>query len=408
MVHHKIMILCIQREILTGSRDPSQHEEFYRGILASTPMRPIDNKMVCQLIPKFFKHFPHLAKRALEVYFDLCEDDDVAVRQEAIKGLPQLCGEIQEYTVLIARLLAKLLLKTDSGEVSIVSESLVSVIQWDPVSAIAVILDQIKKGSYKVLGSAKTFFNPVVNSNEYLIFFCKKILPKFMSFPGAKYGSESAIAILKLLTEVATYSDLKFIDDLIDEVFDVLTQFLPIPAKDEQDTYKRLQFPSVECLLYTMHHMMRSTPSYFLYKPDQLTDFRIRLLYLLRASHTYTKILEDVLKKKEKDEEDRAKIVTLKIISNIKILIKDFFRNPPSQKSLIVLSWLGIENPSAKRKATSADRTSKIFKGHYGQRVHRPRMFVPKVPKYLCNMYPPNIRLSRFDKWALDYVIKTE
>ncbi|CAH1394701.1 unnamed protein product [Nezara viridula] len=230
MVHHKIIILCIQREILTGSRDPSQHEEVYRGILGLSPMRPIDSKMVCQLIPKFFLHFPQLARRALEVYFDLCEDDDVAVRQEAIKGLPQLCGEIQQY-VLHAR-------------------------------------------KYK-----STFLN---------------------------------------------------------------------------DKIKNLQ------------------------------GYRLRLLYFFGALQAYVKTLEDVLQKKEKDEENTVEIVT-KTISNIKILIKQFFRNPPSQKTSGVLSFLGTENPSAKRKATSADRTSKIFKGHYGQRVHRPRMFLPKVPKYRRN-----------------------
>lgn len=486
----KIEKLYIQYEILAESKDPSQHEEVYRTILASTQGNAKEKKLVCQFIPKFFPHYPQLSKMALEAYFDLCEDNDVAIRKEAIKGLAQLCREMKQYTKRIADILAQLLQATDSGEVSIVRESLITVIKSDPVSALKGVFNQIKNGDDKVrektikflatrvrrlpsstfspevqdvfiaeiketfqdatseeipllfglllwtrLGkntvgrklildivlsyleadkailivderyslkrfitfavTAKTLFTSDINSNKYLVFFCKEVLPKFMSITGAMDGSGCAIALLKLLAEVATYSkDLKDIDDLIDEVFAILTEFLPCPSEDEQDVYKRLQFSSVECLLYTLHHMMRASPTYFSDKTEKLKDFRIRLLYFFRASQAYVKTLEDALKKKKKDDEDRVKIVALKTISNINTLIKDFFHNPPSQKSSIVLSWLSTENFPAKRKATSANRGEKILKGDDGQHTYQ-----PPIGKYSQNLWP-NLRLSRFDKWA--------
>ena len=385
MESDKIEKLYMQYEILVESKDPNQHEEVYTTILASTHGDAKEKKLVCQFIPKFFHHYPQLAKSALDSYFDLCEDNDVSIRKEAIKGLPQMCRELKQYTKPIADILAQLLQAVDLGELSIVRESLVAVVKSDPISALKGIFNQIKHGDDKVrencikflatrvrrlpsstfspeaqdvfiaeiketfqdatseeisllfglliwtrlgkntvgrklildivlshletdkailivderyrlnrfitfLATAKTLFTSDINSNKYLIFFCKEVLPKFMTFSGSKDGFGCATLLLKLLAEITTYSkDMKDVDDLIDEVYTLLIEFLPFPSEDDQDVHKRLQFSSVECLLYTMHHLMRASPNYFSNKIDKLKDFRMRLLFFFRASKTYDK-----------------------------------------------------------------------------------------------------------------------
>jgi hypothetical protein len=40
-----------------------------------------------------------------------------------------------------------------------------------------------------------------------------------------------------------------------------------------------------------------------------------------------------------KTDENKIKVVALKITSNINALIRDLFHNPPSYKSILTLSW---------------------------------------------------------------------
>lgn len=58
------------------------------------------------------------------------------------------------------------------------------------------------------------------------------------------------------------------------------------------------------------------------------------------------KTLEETIKNNKKDDQDnmdtRIKVIALKTISNINILIKDFFHNPPVYKSNIKPSWLSV------------------------------------------------------------------
>lgn len=59
----------------------------YGVILAGVKSNdPLARRLSSQFISRFFNHFPSLCSEALEAMLDLCEDDDVVVRKQAIKA----------------------------------------------------------------------------------------------------------------------------------------------------------------------------------------------------------------------------------------------------------------------------------------------------------------------------------
>lgn len=57
-----------------------QHESEYLAIVAAVKGSSQEKRLASQFIAKFFKHFPKHGEQTLNAMFDLCEDDDVAVR----------------------------------------------------------------------------------------------------------------------------------------------------------------------------------------------------------------------------------------------------------------------------------------------------------------------------------------
>lgn len=103
-----------------------QHETEYKEILDAVKGSPKEKRLASQFISKFFKHFPHLADTAIDALIDLCEDDDVQIRRQAIKELPALCKDSKKHTASIADILAQLLTATDAAELQQVNMSLIA------------------------------------------------------------------------------------------------------------------------------------------------------------------------------------------------------------------------------------------------------------------------------------------
>ena len=72
-------------------------------------------------------------------------------------------------------------------------------------------------------------------------------------------------------------------------------------------------------------------------------SFYDRLQYFARGVQGYMKKLRESLQGKStdqlKDEEGRIKVTALRTTSNINSLIRDLFRNPPSYKATVTLSF---------------------------------------------------------------------
>lgn len=74
---------------------------------------------------------------------DLCEDENIQIRRQAIKELPQLCKDNKEHTSKIGDILAQLLIVDDSAELQQVHMSLQSVMKYDAKGTLAGVVSII-------------------------------------------------------------------------------------------------------------------------------------------------------------------------------------------------------------------------------------------------------------------------
>ncbi|CAK1551863.1 unnamed protein product [Leptosia nina] len=134
--------------ILADAKDDiSKHEKEYLEILAAVKGSDKEKRLASQFIAKFFNSFPNLADQAIEAQFDLCEDDDVAIRKQAIKELPVMCKSNKEHTQRIADILAQLMQSEDSTEINVVTNSLLAIIKIEPRAALAGLFSQIHQST---------------------------------------------------------------------------------------------------------------------------------------------------------------------------------------------------------------------------------------------------------------------
>ncbi|CAG9792035.1 unnamed protein product [Diatraea saccharalis] len=134
--------------ILADAKDDiSKHEKEYLEILAAVKGSDKEKRLASQFIAKFFHNFPNLSEQAIEAQFDLCEDDDVAIRKQAIKDLPVLCKENKEHTQRIADILSQLLQSDDTTEINVVTNSLMTILKGDPKGALTGIFSQIHQST---------------------------------------------------------------------------------------------------------------------------------------------------------------------------------------------------------------------------------------------------------------------
>lgn len=96
--------------------------------------------MASQFIAKFFKHFPNLADAAIDASLDLCEDENIQIRRQAIRDLPLLCKETKEHIPKIGDILAQLLVVDDQQELQQVHMSLQQILKIDAKQSLAGIV----------------------------------------------------------------------------------------------------------------------------------------------------------------------------------------------------------------------------------------------------------------------------
>lgn len=70
------------------------------------------------------------------------------IRKQAIKDLPALCKDNKEHTARIADILAQLLQAEDSSELSVVHNSIMSLMKSDPKGMVKAINTHKKCGIY--------------------------------------------------------------------------------------------------------------------------------------------------------------------------------------------------------------------------------------------------------------------
>ncbi|XP_070828957.1 apoptosis inhibitor 5 [Chaetodon trifascialis] len=430
----------------------SQHKDAYQVILDGVKGGPKEKRLAAQFIPKFFSSFPELADAAINAQLDLCEDEDVSIRRQAIKELPRFATG--ENILRVADILTQLLQTDDTAEFNQVNAALISIFKIDAKGTLGGLFSQILQGedivreraikflsaklktlpedvmtkdvedyvfaeTKKVLEDvtgeefvllmrvvsglrvlqtvngrqqlvelvveqafleqalnpgdpdtvdrllqctrqALPLFSKNVHSTRFVTYFCEHVLPNLSALTSPVAELDIQLEVLKLLAEMSPFcGDMEKLEANLNMLFTKLLEFMPLPpdevenGENSANEEPKLQFSYVECLLFGFHQLGKKLPDFLLDKVDaeRLKDFKIRLQYFARGLQVYIRQLRVALQGKTGDalktEENKIKVVALKITNNINILIKDLFHNPPSFKSTVTLSWKPVQKTEA-------------------------------------------------------------
>ncbi|XP_025947487.1 apoptosis inhibitor 5 isoform X1 [Apteryx rowi] len=248
---------------------------------------------------------------------------------------------------------------------------------------------------------AVPLFSKNVHSTKFVTYFCEHVLPNLSSLTTPVEGLDIQLEVLKLLAEMSSFcGDMEKLESNLKKLFDKLLEYMPLPPEEAENGENagneepKLQFSYVECLLYSFHQLGRKLPDFLTAKlnAEKLKDFKIRLQYFARGLQVYIRQLRLALQGKTgealKTEENKIKVVALKITNNINVLIKDLFHIPPSYKSTVTLSWKPVQKADAGQKRTSEDTTSSSppKKAPAGPKRDARQIYNPPSGKYSSNL----------------------
>ncbi|GCB74211.1 hypothetical protein scyTo_0003299 [Scyliorhinus torazame] len=439
-----------------------QYKEAYQAILDGVKSGAKEKRLAAQFIPKFFKHFPELADSAINAQLDLCEDEDLSIRRQAIKELPQFATG--ENLPRVADILTQLLQTDDSAEFNLVNNALVCIFKIDAKGTLGGLFTQIIQGEDIVRERAIKFLSTKLKVlpeevmskevEEYIFVESKKVLDDvtgeefvlFMKVLSSLKNLQTVSGRQQLVELVAEQADLEQVfnpadPDSVDrllqctrqavplfsknvhstrfvtyfceqvlpnlssltspvEGLDIqLEEYMPLPLEEAENGENasneepKLQFSYVECLLFGFHQLGKKLPDFLTAKlnADRLKDFKIRLQYFARGLQVYIRQLRLALQGKTgealKTDENKIKVVALKITNNINVLIKDLFHNPPSYKSTVTLSWKPVQKVEGGQKRTAEENTSSPPKKQSpAQKRDTRQIYNPPSGKYSSNL----------------------
>ncbi|KAL2476392.1 Apoptosis inhibitory protein 5 (API5) [Abeliophyllum distichum] len=130
-------------EKLNEAKDKSQNKGDYEGIIAAANGSVKAKQLAAQLIPRFFKYFPELSEQALDQHLYLCEDEELGVRVQAIRGLPLFCKDTPEHLAKIVDILGQLLVAGDNVERDAVHKALISLLRQDVKTSLTALFKHI-------------------------------------------------------------------------------------------------------------------------------------------------------------------------------------------------------------------------------------------------------------------------
>ncbi|XP_042508084.1 apoptosis inhibitor 5-like protein API5 isoform X2 [Macadamia integrifolia] len=130
-------------ERLNEAKDKSQNVKDYEGIIRAAKGSIKAKQLTAQLIPRFFKFFPSLSSQAVEAHFDLCEEEELGIRVQAIRGLPLFCKDTPEYVSKIVDILGQLL-TAENVERDAVHKALLSLLRQDVKASLTALFKHIE------------------------------------------------------------------------------------------------------------------------------------------------------------------------------------------------------------------------------------------------------------------------
>lgn len=143
------------------------HQAEYETILAGVRGDDQAKRLSSQFIGRFFPYFPSLCQQSIDAMLDLCEDANVMIRMQAIKDMPNLCRDSQVKTLpKIADVLTQLLQSEDRSEISVIENSLMTLIRRDTKAAIIGIFSQVHTGEEVVRERALRLVHTKLKTNS--------------------------------------------------------------------------------------------------------------------------------------------------------------------------------------------------------------------------------------------------
>ncbi|CAM6092393.1 unnamed protein product [Calypogeia fissa] len=137
-------------ERLSESKDKTKNESDYMGIIAVAKGSSKAKQLSAQLIPRYFKFFPAYSSQAINAQLDLCEEDELRIRVQAIRGLPLLCKDTPEHLPKIADVLGQLLLAEEDVERHAVQQALMSVLRQDTKASLTALFKHIENSDENI------------------------------------------------------------------------------------------------------------------------------------------------------------------------------------------------------------------------------------------------------------------
>lgn len=233
------------------------HQAEYEEILAGVKGADNCKRLSSQFIARFFGYFPSLMDQSIDAMLDLCEDGNVDIRKQAIKDLPILCKD-QHIKNLpkIVDVLVQLLQSEDGTEVTIIQNSIMTLIRRDTRAAIIGIFNQVHTGDEVVRERAirlihtkmKTSTAELLNkeSQAELIAQIKKVFasgsvtaeefPKLLSIlqmtflPKSTTGQNELVSMITKMADLDRESEVEFdysSTEAVDRLIQCANQALP-------------------------------------------------------------------------------------------------------------------------------------------------------------------------------------
>uniref|UniRef100_T1IZZ3 Nitric oxide synthase-interacting protein zinc-finger domain-containing protein n=1 Tax=Strigamia maritima TaxID=126957 RepID=T1IZZ3_STRMM len=293
-------------DILADAKDKiGEHEKEYLEILKAAKDSTREKLLASQIISRFFKYFPSVSNQAIDAQLDLCEDEDVAIRKQAIKDLPTLCRDNTENLPKIADVLAQLLQTEDNGELTAVHISLMTLFRIDCKGTLGGIFLQIITGeevvrerAIKFLASKLKTLSEDVFTEEIELFFldeCKKVLQDVTA--------DEFILFMNMMGNLKisrTVSGQQQIVQIIEDICELERDFVA----DDSETVDRF----VQCVRHVLPYFSSQISStkfvnylcgkvlpvaHTLHSNDEGIDMHLEILKLLAEMSTFTGSLEN-------------------------------------------------------------------------------------------------------------------
>jgi len=283
------------------------HQAEYQEILAGVKGADNVKRLSSQFIARFFGLFPNLAEQSIDSMLDLCEDVSVDIRKQAIKDLPVLCKD-QHIKNLpkIVDVLVQLLQSDDQGEITIIQNSIMTLIRRDTKGAIIGIFSQIHTGEEVVRERAIRLIHTKmkISAAELLNKECQaqliaEIKKVFASGNVTAEEFPRLLSILEMTFLPKNVNGQQEIVDMISKMADLESEF-DVSSGEAMD--RLLQCVSqaapffsdkVKSTLFLEYVLIKVMPQYYLLPDLPGMDVKDKLIQLTAELAVYTGNLKD-------------------------------------------------------------------------------------------------------------------